>query len=340
MNVAQKAGKRYLPKVADAVFKYNGSIAFVAKANTSSEVNIQTTMDQIRAGQNNVVIGTVLSEKTIDVNFQTPEWRIEFLAANIGETITIGNVNFTVTDIQLAAVSGVITLPDVPVDGVIYIDAVGRGDYVKVTATTKEVDLTAYGVTGNACVNVIGCFEKTGKRVNLSASTSPLVGELILESPIFEGTKGEVGKSQYVFPAFSLSGNWDHNFGSDVSYEISGTAVATASAVCGEGDSYGYYQETYLDDSEINDFEYIHAVPSAIELGLDGTATIEVYGVRSGLYAKTKIDADVTFASSDSTVATVGATTGVVTAAAVGTTYVTVTYGELTDVVSVEVSNS
>ena len=339
MNVAQKAGKRYLPKVADAVFKYNGEIAFVAQANTSTEVNIQTTMDTIRAGQNNVVIGTVLSEKTIDVNFSTPEWKIEFLAANIGESITIGNVNFTVTDIQLAATNGVITLPDVPVDGVIYIDAVGKGNYTKVAATSKEVDLTAYGITGSACVNVIGCFEKSGKRVNLSASTSPLVGELILESPIFEGTKGKVGLSQYIFPAFALSGNWDQRFSSDASYEISGTAVATASEVCGEGDSYGTYQETYYDDEELNNFEYIHAAPSAIELGLDGTATIEVYGVRSGLYAKTKIESGVTFASSDSTVATVGVSTGVVTAASVGTTYVTVTYGELKDTVEVEVTN-
>lgn len=73
-NVAAIAGKRFMPKVADATFKYNGMIAFVAKANTDSQVNIQTTQNQIRAGQQNAVIGVVTSEKTIDVSFSTPEW--------------------------------------------------------------------------------------------------------------------------------------------------------------------------------------------------------------------------------------------------------------------------
>ena len=75
-NVAAIAGKRFMPKVANAIFKVNGVPAFVAKANTDSQVNIQTTQDQIRAGQNNVVIGAVISEKTIDISFSTPEWQI------------------------------------------------------------------------------------------------------------------------------------------------------------------------------------------------------------------------------------------------------------------------
>ena len=33
-NAAAIAGKRFMPKVADATFKYQGMIAFVAKANT------------------------------------------------------------------------------------------------------------------------------------------------------------------------------------------------------------------------------------------------------------------------------------------------------------------
>ena len=86
-NAAAIAGKRFMPKVADATFKYQGMIAFVAKANTDSQVNIQTTQNQIRAGQQNAVIGVVTSEKTIDVSFSTPEWQPEFLAANIGEEI-------------------------------------------------------------------------------------------------------------------------------------------------------------------------------------------------------------------------------------------------------------
>lgn len=71
-------------------------VAFEAKANTDSNVNIQTTQNQIRAGQQNAVIGVLTSERTIDVSFSTPEWKAEFLAANIGEKIkwVIGLLKF------------------------------------------------------------------------------------------------------------------------------------------------------------------------------------------------------------------------------------------------------
>lgn len=332
-NVAAIAGKRFMPKVANATFKVNGIPAFVATANTDSQVNIQTTQDQIRAGQNNVVIGTVTSEKTIDITFSTPEWQIEYLAANIGETIQVGKFSFEVTDLTFAAAKGVITLNELPSNDVIYVNI--NGAYVTVPVKATTVDLSSYGITGDDCVSVIGVFERSGKRVNLSASSDPLVGELVLDSPIFEGTKGKVGTSQYVFPAFALSGNWNHQHGADASYEISGTAVATNSTVCGEGQSYGYYQE-YIDGEDVSAFSMIVAAPSAIELTVDETETIKVYGTKGALYAKTEVTG-ATFATADTACFTVGADTGLVTAVSAGTGTVTVTYNGMTTTVDVEI---
>ena len=331
-NVGAIAGKRFMPKVSNAIFKVNGVPAFEAKANTDSQVNIQTTQDQIRAGQNNVVIGTITSEKTIDITFSTPEWKVEFLAANIGETIQVGRFAFEVTDKTYAVKDNKITLDDVPYDKVIYIDV--NGSYVKIPATTTTVDLSAYGVTEN-CVSVIMKAEKFGKRVNLSADTDPLVGELTLDTPIYEGTKGKVGNSQYVFPAFALSGNWNHQFSSDVSYEISGQPVATSSEICGEGQTYGYYQEEVVSDNN-GLFTSIVAAPSAIELSTGETETIKVYGVKSALYEKTEVTG-ATFATEDTETFTVGASTGVVTPVKSGTGTVTVTYKGLTTTVDVEI---
>src|SRR5574344_1334971 len=198
-NAAAIAGKRFMPKVADATFKYQGMIAFVAKENTDSQVNIQTTQNQIRAGQQNAVIGVVTSEKTIDVSFSTPEWQPEFLAANIGEEIKIGDWAFEVTDLALGSNEGKITLPSVPSNKKIYANI--NNMWVTISAETTTVDLKPYGVssTESECISVIGMFNAYGKRINLSADSEPLVGELILTSPIFEGTKGKVGKGQYVF---------------------------------------------------------------------------------------------------------------------------------------------
>lgn len=333
-NVAYKAGKRFLPKVANASFYYDGVLAFVAKANTDSQVNIQTTQDQIRAGQNNVVIGAVTSEKTIDISFSTPEWKPEFLAANIGETIQIGDWSFEVSDTTYTVTDGKITLAEMPSDGVIYVDV--NGTYVKVEVPeTLEVDVSAYGVT-DKCISVFGMFDKKGKRINLSTDTDPLVGKLILDSPIFEGTKGKVGTSQYVFPAFALSGNWDQTYGADATHEISGTAIATDSEVCGEGQSYGYYQE-YVDTDTLDSFSMIFAAPSVVELAVGETETIKVYGSMGVLYNKTELTSDVTFAT-EATEFTVGTATGLVTAVSAGAGTITVTYGNLTTTVSVEVT--
>ena len=334
-NAAAIAGKRFMPKVADATFKYQGMIAFVAKANTDSQVNIQTTQNQIRAGQQNAVIGVVTSEKTIDVSFSTPEWQPEFLAANIGEEIKIGDWAFEVTDLALGSEEGKITLPSVPANKKIYANI--NNMWVTIPVETTTVDLAPYGVssTESECISVIGMFNAYGKRINLSADSEPLVGELILTSPIFEGTKGKVGKGQYVFPAFALSGNWNHQFSSDVSYEISGQPVATSSEICGEGQTYGYYQEEVVSDNN-GLFTSIVAAPSAIELSTGETETIKVYGIKSALYEKTEVTG-AAFATEDTETFTVNASTGVVTPVKAGTGTVTVTYNGLTTTVDVEV---
>lgn len=332
-NEAAKAGKRYLPKVANATFSVNDIPAFIATANTSSQVNIQTTQEQIKAGQNNTVIGTIISDKTIDVSFSTPEWQPEFLAANIGETIAVGKFAFEVSDGTYAVKGGKITLSAVPADKKVVINV--NGSYISIPATTTEVDVSVYGIKDDSCVSVIVMVEREGKRINLSADTEPMVGKLVLDSPIFEGTKGKIGTSQYVFPAFALSGNWDHSYGSDASYEISGTAIATSSEVCGEGQSYGYYQE-YIEGEDVNSFAMIMASPSAVELEVGEKETLTVYGAKGVLYSKTEVTG-AAFAT-DSDKFTVNASSGEITAVAAGTGTITVTYNSMTTTVDVEVS--
>lgn len=333
-NVAALAGKLFMPKVANATFYWNDMVAFTATANTSTDVNIETTQEQIKGGQNNAVLGVITSEKSINVSFSTPEWKIEFLAANIGEEIQIGNFAFEVSDLSLAASEGIITLPEVPVDGKIYVDV--NGTYVTVDVSDVNVDLTGLGLEPDACVPVLGMFNKAGKRVNLSVDTDPLVGKLVLTSPIFRGTTGMAGTSQYVFPAFALSGNWSQTYGTDASYEISGQPIATSSNVCGEGQTYGYYQEAVDTDADVS-YSTISASPSIVELVVGGDSeTLTVYGAKSSLYAKSVITG-ATFATEDTGVITVNATTGEISPVAEGEGMVTVTYGNLITTVEVEV---
>lgn len=323
-NVAKDMGKLFLPKVADAIFKIDGLIAFIAKANTSAQVEIATTQDTKRGGQANAVIGVVTSEKSVNVTFTTPEWQPEFLAANIGTTIRYGQKNFYIDDLTFVAdANGKITLPEVPADKKVQVEI--NGKWISIDATTTEVDLSGYGVTENDCVKTIVLLPKDGKEISLLVDTDPSIGELTLTSPIFRGTKGQVGTAQYIFPSFALSGNWTQAFSTDASYDISGTAIAIAGEYCGESETYGYYRE-YISDEE-DTYIGIAAAPSAVELEVNDTQEILVYGIRGALYDKTLLTSDLTFAVADGGSSYISVTNaGVITATAAGTATVNVTY--------------
>lgn len=324
-NVAQKSGKYFLPKTADAIFKIDGQIAFIAKANTSAQVQIQTTQSEIKGGQTNALIGVITTEKAVDISFSTPEWQPEFLAANIGTVIRYGTQNFYIDDTPyVAGVGGVITLPAIPADKQIQVEI--NGKWVTVAATTTTVDLSAYGIKENDCVTAIALLPKDGKEISILVDTDPSIGELVLKSPIFLGTKGKVGEAQYIFPSFALSGNWTQQFSADVSYEITGKAIAVAGKKCGESETYGYYRE-FITDDDNSDFANIVVTPSTIELAVDGTQQLAVYGIRGALSEKEALTTGVTFAIADGGASIASVTAGgLVTGLAAGTTTVTATY--------------
>lgn len=325
-NAAAKAGKLFLPKVADAIFEVDGIVAFIAKANTSAQVEITTTQDEIRGGQANSIIGVVTSQRDVNITFATPEWQPEFLAANVGTTIKVGNVNCYIDDVPYTAdANGKITLAAQPVDNVIRVQL--AGGWVTVTVTEKTADLSPYGVTEGECITAIALMEKNGKEISILADTDPTIGKLILTSPIFRGDKGKVGSAQYTFPSFALSGNWTQSFSSDASYEISGKAIAVAGDNCGEGSSYGYYREYIIDEDTLSAFAQIIVSPSVIELKTGDTEQLAVYGAKGALYEKTDITSGSTFAVDEGSASILSVTSaGVVSALGEGTGKVTATH--------------
>lgn len=326
-NIAKKSGKYFLPKTANAIFKINGNVAFTATANTSANVDITTTQDQIKAGQTNSVIGVITSEKAVSVKFSTPEWQPEFLAANIGTTIRYGKQNFVIDNVPYTAgEGGTLTLQEEPANGVVQVEL--NGNWITVPVTGKTASLAEYGVKTGECLKVMGVFPQTGKEISLLVDTAPSIGELTLSSPIFKGTEGQCGYSQYVFPSFALSGNWSQAYSTNASYEISGTAIAVAGEKCGESDTYGYYRE-YIKDDNLDNFVKIVAAPSVVELKSNETQQLAVYGIRGELSEKAEITGSVKYAVAESgaSVATVDSK-GLITAVGEGSTTVTVTYGE------------
>lgn len=328
-------GYQFLPKTADAIFEYDGNVAFVAKANTSASVAISQTKTEKRAGQNNVLIGTIFSDMAIEVSLTSASWQAEFLAAEVGSPIRVGKYEFISNDLSIMATAKegktIIALPAVPVDGYINIE-LPTGGYAKVPAKTTEVDITAYGFNDKDCIKALGLFEYAGKRIDLAVDSVPLIGKLTLTSPIYDGAKGKVGKSEYVFPIFQFDGNFTQNYTADATYEMKGNAIATDSGECGQGESYGYYQEYIENDAILTSYSTIIATPTIIELSASkgDKETLTVYGKKTSLYERVLIpndDEKLTFTSDKDSVATVDSK-GVITAVGTGDATVTVKYND------------
>ena len=336
---------RFLPKVADAYFEVDGITAFIAKANTAANVSITTNKTEKRGGQDNAIIGTIFSDGAVNIGFTSGSWQPEYLAASIGSTIAIRkDLQFHSENLSYQVdAQGKITLAEAPADGKISIPK--DGGYISIDVSTLEVDLTPYGFKEGDCVSCLMMLKRSGKRIGIATDITPLTGKLTLSSPIFAGSRGRIGTAEYVFPTFQFGGNFTHNFSTDASYELSGSALATASNVCGNGDEFGYYQEYLADEDEISVFTRIVAVPSPMSVTAGEKATISVYGLKNALYDRQKISDKLTFSieTEDQQYATVNSTTGEVTGVAATTTNpitVTVKYnGTLTDTVPVNVSS-
>lgn len=331
----KKRGKLLLPKVTNAIlYDTSGLIAWEGKAMTDSSLEITTNKTDKRAGQNNEIIGSIFSERNLNVTLTAGDWNIEYLATQVGAEIEIGKQTFTIDNYSTTAVSGVITLPEIPADKKAHVKI---GDtFVKVDATTTSVDLTSNGVT-DECIDVVYIIERLGKSASIDTGSNPFVGKLILTTPLFDGKLGEVGRYEVEVPTFQLDGNFTQSFSADATYSLTGTAIADD--VCGsESQVLGFVKQYINDDEDIMAFSSIIIAPSVIEVDVSGTETISVYGVKNELYAKISIPiSEVTLVSTTPATATVSEA-GVVAGVAAGDTTITATYKGITATANVTVT--
>ena len=113
---------------------------------------------------------------------------------------------------------------------------------------------------------------------------------------------------------------------------MKGNAIATDSGECGQGESYGYYQEYIENEAVLTSYSTIVATPTIIELSASKSdkETLTVYGKKTSLYERVLIpndDEKLTFTTDKDSVATVSSV-GVITAVAAGEAVITVKYND------------
>lgn len=329
-----KMTKDFLVSTADVAFFYDDILAFTGKTSLNASISVSMEEEQIQGGKQNKLLYVYKYGRAMEVTVEMAEWKLAFIAANVGTTIVEGLKDVYSVAECVTLSEGLGTLNKTPV-GDVFVEDVDGNIYTITpdgnTITMEDTTLTKVYATYQ--------YNTTVKRVTIDADSSPFVGKLVLSADKHNNAKGKVGEIQIEIPSYQLSGNFDISLESTgvTSLEISGNALAVDGNSCDDGEVYAYITEIPSEESTVS-AAYIAATPSTVSLSAGGTQTITVIGVKGGIYANISIDvADCTFSSDDSAVATVDED-GVITAVATGETIINVTYGDLTDYVKVVVS--
>lgn len=220
-----------------------------------------------------------------------------------------------------------------------WVSIAGQDNWSKVTfdPDTKTATVAGLSVGTTVCVKYIHT-DASAEQFVVSSAFIPDQVHAVLTLPLFKATVGadasytsssKVGEVQVDIPNFLLAGAQELSLSSSGAATTALSGSALASYTGNEGcDADGYYailkQVTYNKD-EWADVKAIVIADSDIDLEASETQILEVYALYSGVKAPRLIDnAKLTFTSSDTAVATVGANTGLVTAVATGSSNIEV----------------
>ena len=327
-----KNSKDFLVSTADVAFIVNGMLAFTGTTSLNTSISVSMEDQEITGGKGNKTLYKYKYGRKLAPSIEMAEWNLAYIAANVGTTIFEGLKDLFAVAECVTLTSGGGTLRYVPVGNVFVEKA--DGSTVEVTPVGSTITVGDADDTIRATYQ----YSTTVKRVTIDAESTPMVGELILTADKHNNLKGKIGEVQIDVPSFQLSGTFD------ISLEASGTtttkldgdALAVEGATCSDGSVYAYITEIPSQASTLAVSD-IAVTPAVINLAATETKNISVIGIKGGLYSNVGIDvADCVITSDDSKVATVA--NGVVTAVAIGTTYINVDYNGIKDIVKVVVA--
>lgn len=332
--------KNFLVSTADFAFYVDDVLACTGTTNLNA--SIETTMEEqnVNAGKGNKLIYSFKHGRQLNATLEAADWKLEYLAMASGSKITEGMADVYKLGECVTLTKGIGMLSSAPV-GDVAVELPG-GTIVTVTPDKTAIDLTGFGLTGDDSVKATYRYNRIAKTITIDAESTPMCGRLVLDADRHNNDLGKVGSVQIIIPSYQLNGNFKIEFTPEgvSSTSLEGKALAVEGDSCADGSVYAYVRE--FDDTEkaISVME-IAATPGTVSLdssSADKTAAISVVGLKGSLYSPIQLNpADCTFTSDTPATATVSQD-GVITAVAVGSAKITVTYQGMDDEIDVTVA--
>ena len=314
-----------------------GEIIVTSKTLTDSGINFSVTAEDIRGGKANAILGKYFHDTAMELTLTDALFSLEYLALNVGGTITASSNVFTTEQIT-TSVADTITVTDTPqafgsVGTIGWYSIAGKDEWSKITFEGKNATVSSLPVGTTVCVKYIHT-DASAEQFVVSSAFIPDQVHAVLTLPLFKATVGsdasytsssKVGEVQVDIPNFLLAGAQELSLSSSGAATTALSGSALASYTGQEGcDSDGYYailKQVVYNKDEWADVKAIVIADSDIDLAPDETQTLEVYALYSGVKAPRLLDnSKLTFSivEGGETYASVGANTGVVTALADG----------------------
>jgi hypothetical protein len=324
-----------------------GFTDYIGSSNTLTEsgLGFTVTEEEIRGGQGNSVLGSYFHDTGLTINMTDALFSLEYLALNVGGTISAGATVVTLEQVTVGA-GGVITVANQPQE---FIAGNGFIGFAKKPSESEDAwrkitfdenaktATTTFAENDKVCVRYC-MVNESARKFRVSTAFVPAQISLILTFPLFKtGTDAQsytdsskVGEIQIKVPNFIFNGSQDLSLTASgaATTSLSGKALATStgSDSCEEDNYYGEIIEIVYNKDEFADVKAIVVADANLDLAVGETKKLEVMAIYNGVTAPKLIDnSKLTFSVDPSGTSYVSVSSaGVVTALAEGSTVVKV----------------
>ena len=332
--------KKYILAGVGTIEGFTQSSTQPAKVFTSttlqeSGLTISVTAEDIRGGLSNPLLGRYFHDSVLEANIVDALFDLSYLALNVGGEVTIGG-DTLVTETVTISTANEITVEGKPVafgnaGTVGWFTIQGEDNWTPITFVGQTAQATvASGQT--VCVRYNSANDAL-KTFVIPSSVIPSELHVIMTYPLFAAgsdraslsTSSQVGELIVDIPRFQFAGNVELSLTSSgvATSNLSGSALAMNTTMnCQDLGRYGTVKMNIFDQNWYDDLIALAIDNADVALVNSATETLKVIGIfQDGGAILTGIvdNANLTFTSEDTSIATVGAHTGIVTAASSGT---------------------
>jgi hypothetical protein len=324
------------------------ALIVTTKTLTESGLNMSVSSEEIRGSTGNVLLGKYYHTSKFDLTLTDPIFDLEYLALNAGSSITSGGDIMKQEEVTVTTANS-ITVSTTPVELTTLTGIVGWYKLANSTtdtwtmctfnATTKTATVTGVTEGSKVCVKYF-VSNSASRTFIVSSSYIPATVHAYMRIPLFQSgtttqsfsSSSQVGEIQVDIPKFQLSGSENLAMKSNgaATTSLSGAALATFDGTqsCNNTGYYAIITENIFNKDTFANVTALAVADGDIDLAVNGTQTLQVYGIYNDGTVPTLLDNSLlTFVSSAAGNATV-TSAGVVTGVAQGTANIEITVAD------------